>query len=66
MLVVHNDGMVKTADVSEEFVIPLFGINTEIEGRRNLNHFSPIRKAVAATVNVEPHETYLYQMFRIM
>jgi hypothetical protein len=66
MLVVHNDGMVKTADVSEEFVIALFRIHPKIEGHRNLYHFAPMWKAVGATVNVECRETFLYQTFRFM
>lgn len=54
--------MVKIADVSEEFVIPLFRVNPQIEGLRNLYHFAPIRKAV----NVESRENFLYQTFQFM
>lgn len=58
--------MVKTADVSEEFFIPLFRINPKTEGLRNLlvYHFAPIRKAVGATINVERRETFLYSTKR--
>lgn len=62
----QNDGVVKTANVSEEIVIPLFRINPEIEGLRNLYHFALIRKAVGATVNVERRETFLYQTFQFI
>lgn len=58
--------MVKSVNVSEEFVIPLFRINPEIEGLRNLYHLASIRKAVDATENVARRETFLYQTFQFM
>lgn len=57
--------MVKTADVSEEFVAPLFMINSEVECRRNLYHLAPMWKAVGAAINMERRDIFLYQSFNL-